>query len=175
MKMNLHSSSTGCWVWAPMQIFTLTRSENYIWSWVVSYIYIKLKTFFWISKTFSQSVKAFYCYFNPYLRIHLRILERGEGREREKYLLVASCMHSGQGSHPQPMRVSWQGIKPSTFSVHDSTPTNWATWPGLKSFLKMRFLNNFFKKEKCAFILHKFFMVDIRQSYFDQAYFFLWQ
>ena len=70
-------------------------------------------------------------FFNPHLRICLLILEREEGREREKHQSVAS--HSAW-TRNQTYNLGMcpdQESNPHTFGVWD-TPTNWATWPGRK-------------------------------------------
>ena len=81
--------------------------------------------------------------FNPHPRICLLILEkRGRGRrkkgrgEREKYQLVASCMHPDWESHPQP------------FGVWDDAPTNWVTGPGLYEYFDRIKNNKLYKQNR---------------------------
>ena len=59
-------------------------------------------------------------FFNPHLRIHLLVLERGRERERnidvkEKHQLIASHMCPDWGLNLQPRYVPWPRNKPMTF------------------------------------------------------------
>ena len=72
-------------------------------------------------------------FFNPHLRIYWLILEREEGRERqrnidvrEKHALAASLICPNQGPNPQPS------------SILKDAPTDWANLSGQKHlFFKM--------------------------------------
>ena len=74
-------------------------------------------------------------------RACLLILERGEGRlrererernkdVREKCWLVASYMHPKWGSNLQPEYMPWAGVKQATFRCRDDAPTDQATDQG---------------------------------------------
>ena len=57
-----------------------------------------------------KTFKIYTRFFNPHLRTHLLILERG----REKHWSVASRMHPNRGWNLQPRYVSWLGINLTT-------------------------------------------------------------
>ena len=70
--------------------------------------------------------------------VHIFYRERKEEREKhwcERKTLINCLPYTPQpGINPQPKYVPWPGIKSQPFGVQDSTPTNWATWPGLEDF-----------------------------------------
>ena len=85
-------------------------------------------------------------FFNPHPRICLLILERqgereteGDGGGGEKHewegetsIGCFPCVPQ-QGMELVPCMCPDRGSNPQPFGVRDNGPTNWATWPGLKS------------------------------------------
>ena len=74
--------------------------------------------------------------FNPHLRKCLLILERGEGRKRErerntdvreKHRRVAIHTHPDRGPNLQPKHVPWPEIAPMTFQFKGWCSNQWTT------------------------------------------------
>ena len=65
------------------------------------------------------------------------ILDREEGREREKHWSVASCRSPDQRGTRSLGVCPDHGPNPQPFGVWDDALTNWATWPELTIVFKL--------------------------------------
>ena len=101
---------------------------------MLTVIWVPLSTHYITSSSPGSTKNLDFAFFkkNPHLRTCLVILERGEGRKRErernidvkeKHRLVASCM-----------RPDWEPNRQPFLGLRDNAPTNGAIWPQPKKF-----------------------------------------